>query len=72
MFLLPDIPLSLETLKIIFPVSLTMAVVGLLESMMTATSLMTSPTPKATNTANAGARRNRQGYQTPYSRQSER
>jgi sulfate permease, SulP family len=36
-FLLPDIPLSLETLKIIFPVSLTMAVVGLLESMMTAT-----------------------------------
>lgn len=36
-FLLPDIPLNLETLKIIFPVSLTMAVVGLLESMMTAT-----------------------------------
>ena len=36
-FLLPDIPLSLETLKIIFPVSLTMAVVGLLESMMPAT-----------------------------------
>ncbi len=36
-FLLPDIPLSLETLRIIFPVSLTMAVVGLLESMMTAT-----------------------------------
>ncbi|HBT07861.1 MAG TPA: sodium-independent anion transporter, partial [Alcanivorax sp.] len=36
-FLLPDIPLSLETLQIIFPVSLTMAVVGLLESMMTAT-----------------------------------
>ncbi|HAD44625.1 MAG TPA: sodium-independent anion transporter, partial [Alcanivorax sp.] len=29
-FLLPDIPLSLETLQIIFPVSLTMAVVGLL------------------------------------------
>jgi SulP family sulfate permease len=36
-FLLPDIPLNLETLKIIFPVSATMAVVGLLESMMTAT-----------------------------------
>ncbi len=36
-FLLPDIPLTLETLQIIFPVSATMAVVGLLESMMTAT-----------------------------------
>ncbi|MFD1215214.1 MULTISPECIES: SulP family inorganic anion transporter [Microbulbifer] len=36
-FLLPDIPLNLETLKIIFPVAFTMMVVGLLESMMTAT-----------------------------------
>ncbi len=36
-FLLPDIPLTLETLQIIFPYSLTLAVVGLLESMMTAT-----------------------------------
>src|SRR5690606_15947544 len=36
-FLLPDIPLNLETLKIIFPYALTMAIVGLLESMMTAT-----------------------------------
>ncbi|HBP1260435.1 TPA: SulP family inorganic anion transporter [Pseudomonas aeruginosa] len=35
-FLLPDVPLSLETLQIIFPVSATLAVVGLLESMMTA------------------------------------
>lgn len=35
-FLLPDVPLNLETLKIIFPVSMTLAVVGLLESMMTA------------------------------------
>ena len=35
-FLLPDVPLNWETLKIIFPVSLTLAVVGLLESMMTA------------------------------------
>ena len=35
-FLLPDVPLTLETLKIIFPVSATLAVVGLLESMMTA------------------------------------
>ncbi|MGV8892950.1 MAG: SulP family inorganic anion transporter [Burkholderiaceae bacterium] len=35
-FLLPDIPLTLETLQIIFPVAATLAVVGLLESMMTA------------------------------------
>lgn len=36
-FLLPQIPLNLETLGIIFPYALTLAVVGLLESMMTAT-----------------------------------
>jgi SulP family sulfate permease len=36
LFLLPDVPLNLETLAIIFPVSATLAVVGLLESMMTA------------------------------------
>ncbi|QPJ64830.1 MAG: SulP family inorganic anion transporter [Candidatus Nitrohelix vancouverensis] len=36
-FLLPDIPLNLETLKIIFPYSLTLMAVGLLESLMTAT-----------------------------------
>lgn len=36
-FLIPDIPLNLETLFIIFPYAITMAVVGLLESMMTAT-----------------------------------
>ncbi len=36
-FLIPDIPLNFETLKIIFPYSLTLAAVGLLESMMTAT-----------------------------------
>ncbi|MDP1741552.1 MAG: SulP family inorganic anion transporter [Polaromonas sp.] len=35
-FLLPDVPLSLETLKIILPYAATLAVVGLLESMMTA------------------------------------
>jgi SulP family sulfate permease len=35
-FLLPDIPLTFETLSIIFPVAATLAVVGLLESMMTA------------------------------------
>ncbi len=36
-FLLPDVPLNLETLAIIFPTSLTLMVVGLLESLMTAT-----------------------------------
>ncbi|MEX2493515.1 MAG: SulP family inorganic anion transporter [Nitrospirales bacterium] len=36
MFLLPDVPLNWDTLRIIFPVSATLAVVGLLESMMTA------------------------------------
>lgn len=36
-FLIPDIPWNLQTLEIIFPVSFTMAIVGLLESMMTAT-----------------------------------
>ncbi len=35
-FLLPDVPLTLDTLEIIFPYALTLAVVGLLESMMTA------------------------------------
>lgn len=34
-FLIPDIPLTFETLKIIFPYSLAVAVVGLLESLMT-------------------------------------
>lgn len=36
-FLLPQIPLTFETLIIIFPYSIALAVVGLLESMMTAT-----------------------------------
>jgi SulP family sulfate permease len=35
-FLLPDIPLNLDTLMIIFPYSAAVAVVGLLESLMTA------------------------------------
>lgn len=35
-FLIPNVPFNLETLQIIFPYSLTMAAVGLLESMMTA------------------------------------
>lgn len=37
MFLLPDIPLNWETLMIILPYSLPLAVVGILESLMTAT-----------------------------------
>lgn len=36
-FLWPDVPLNWETLAIIFPYSLSLAIVGLLESMMTAT-----------------------------------
>ena len=36
-FLIPDIPLNLETLEIIFPYAVTLMVVGLLESLMTAT-----------------------------------
>ncbi|MBD3620237.1 MAG: SulP family inorganic anion transporter [Chromatiales bacterium] len=35
-FLWPDVPLNLETLAIIFPYSLSLAIVGLLESLMTA------------------------------------
>lgn len=35
-FLIPDIPFTFETLKIIFPYSITLAIVGLLESLMTA------------------------------------
>ncbi len=36
LFLVPDIPLTLETLQIIFPYSVTLMAVGLLESLMTA------------------------------------
>lgn len=36
LFLFPNIPLNFETLQIIFPYSVTLAVVGLLESLMTA------------------------------------
>ena len=36
MFVWPNVPLEFETLKIIFPYSLTMAAVGLLESLLTA------------------------------------
>ncbi|WP_425546628.1 SulP family inorganic anion transporter [Brevibacterium samyangense] len=33
---LPDVPLNLETLRIVFPVALAMALVGMMESLMTA------------------------------------
>ncbi|PIT59769.1 SulP family inorganic anion transporter [Snodgrassella alvi] len=36
-FLLPDVPFNLDTLLIILPYSISLAIVGLLESMMTAT-----------------------------------
>ncbi|MCW8935572.1 MAG: SulP family inorganic anion transporter [Gammaproteobacteria bacterium] len=36
-FLWPDVPLNFETLMIIFPYSISLAIVGLLESLMTAT-----------------------------------
>lgn len=35
-FLIPDVPMTMETLRIILPYSLTMAAVGLLESLLTA------------------------------------
>lgn len=35
-FFIPDVPFTLETLKIILPYSITMAIVGLLESLLTA------------------------------------
>lgn len=48
-FLLPEVPLTLETLSIVLPFSLTLAAVGLLESMMTASivdDLTDSPSDK--------------------------
>ncbi len=36
-FLIPELPLNLDTLKIIFPYAVTLATVGLLETMMTTT-----------------------------------
>lgn len=35
-FIIPDVPFNMETLKIIFPYSLSMAIVGLVESLLTA------------------------------------
>lgn len=49
-FLLPDVPLNLQTLQIILPYSVTLAVVGLLESMMTASIVdELTDTPSAKN-----------------------
>lgn len=51
-FLWPDVPLNFETLAIIFPYSAALAVVGLLESMMTATivdDLTDTPSDKTAN-----------------------
>ncbi|MCL6604943.1 MAG: SulP family inorganic anion transporter [Paenibacillus sp.] len=36
-FLIPDVPFNVETLQIIFPYSIALAIVGLLESLLTAT-----------------------------------
>ena len=47
-FLLPDVPFTFETLQIIFPYSLAVAVVGLLESLMTQ-SLVDDLTDTTTN-----------------------
>jgi sulfate permease, SulP family len=47
-FLLPEVPLNLETLGIIFPYAATLAVVGLLESLMTA-SIVDDLTDSASN-----------------------
>jgi len=47
-FLLPDVPVNLRTLEIILPYALTLAVVGLLESMMTA-SIVDDLTDTASN-----------------------
>ncbi len=55
MFLFPDIPLTLDTLLIILPYSLTLAVVGLLESLMTAVILdELTDTPSEKNRECAG------------------
>jgi len=35
-FLIPDVPFTIETIKIIFPYSISLAIVGLLESLLTA------------------------------------
>ncbi len=54
-FLWPDVPLNLETLTIILPTSATLAVVGQLESMMTASIVVDlTDTPSNKNRERAG------------------
>ena len=48
-FLWPDVPLNFETLSIVFPYAAGLAVVGLLESMMTATIATNTSATIATN-----------------------
>lgn len=57
-FLVPDIPWNLETLRILLPVSATLAVVGLLESLMTAQiveDMTDTPTNRRRECAGQGA-----------------
>ncbi len=53
---LPHVPFNLDTLSIIAPYALAVALVGLLESLLTAKLVTTSPTPTATRPAKAGVR----------------
>ncbi len=55
-FLWPDVPLNLETLWIILPYSAALAVVGLLESLMTATIVDDLTDTKSDKTVSARAR----------------
>ena len=57
-FLFPDIPWTMETLRIVLPVSATLAVVGLLESLMTAQiveDMTDTPTNRRRESAGQGA-----------------
>lgn len=57
-FLLPDVPMTWETLRILLPVSATLAVVGLLESLMTAQiveDMTDTPTDRRRECAGQGA-----------------
>lgn len=57
-FFLPDVPWTLDTLKILLPVSTTLAVVGLLESLMTAQiveDMTDTPTERRRECAGQGA-----------------
>ena len=57
-FLLPDVPLTWDTLRLLLPVSATLAVVGLLESLMTAQiveDITETPTDRRRESAGQGA-----------------